>query len=184
MANNIPTKKYNTPLSYFYSSTMNYYVPIPVIPDSISDSTKADWNSQSILGRATPIAAYNYTGARSISFSFEMSRDPNEVVYDGIGNQWSPNKVLAELRALVYPEYLHGDNGGVVAPLATFVFADFKSHGYVENIGFNWKRPIINDNNEYGFVEVSVSMTEIVSGSVGAGIVSSRRKTPANPFVI
>jgi len=178
---------------YFFSSVLpdNKYIVLPVVPDSISDATSANWSSQSIPGRGAPIAAYGDTGARSVSFSFDLSRDPDENAYSGgfkedntLYDDNTPriDSVINALRATVYP--LYDNQAGLVPPITTFCFYDFRTTGYVNSVNFDWKRPILrhvayNRPTAFGVVSVSVSMTEVVAGVPSAQFSG----TPSRPFI-
>lgn len=168
---------------YFYTSVLpGKYFILPVVPDSISDTTSSQWTPQDIMGRSAPLAAYGYTSARNTGFSFDISRDPAENEFAG-GNEFSEDIdiLLNALRSTAYP--LYDNQSGMIPPVTTFRMYDFRSTGYVTNVGFDWKRPILrtngyNEPTKFGYVTVQISMTEIVKG-VPSGDFSS---DPPNPF--
>lgn len=175
-----------------------YYHRLPVFPESISDSYTSNWSTQDVLGRTSPLAAYNSTGFRSVSFDLQFHR---ELVFDksyydsktkssngqaeyfgargngtwGVKNQTKRNKeythiqdieeILRALKLACYPVYA---TNGLVSPTIFFRFGQFACKGFLENISYTWKPPIIDD--KYMVCDVSIgpiqcSPKDVLEGS-------------------
>ena len=126
-------------------------VNLPCYPDSISDSTQAQWNSTSILSRSVPLTSYMSTGFRNIGFNIKMHRELEN-------GKDSIEKVLTMLKKTVYPKYL---NNVCYPPQVQFVFGAFGVYGYVSSVSHNWQKPIIN--GKYQVCDVSIQITGIPS---------------------
>lgn len=122
---------------------------LPCYPDEISDSVAPPmWNEDSPVGRSAPIFSFNGTGGGSVSFSFDLHRE--------MSNGVPIENVLQLLRKSVYGRY---SSSVVDAPISTFKFGEFIARGYVSNISFTNKKPIID--NEYQVISVSVELKRI-----------------------
>lgn len=148
---------------------------LPCYPDELQESTSANWSEQNIVGRSSPIAAYTGTGYRTISFSFTLHREMYCNDSDSNDSSSKIDKILAKLRKSVYPRYI---SKGLTPPITTFRFGEFVARGYVTSIGYNWKKPIIND--KYQVCDVSISMNAYADKIISAGGLSST--SPLNPF--
>lgn len=141
---------------------------IPCYPDEISDTTSVNWSETGIIGRSSPIYSYNGTSSREISFSFDVHREMM-----GTDNSYLIDKMLEALRAAAYPNY---ENQGLIPPIVTFRFGNFKTKGILNSVGFTWKKPIVNRHYQYG--TVSISMKETPKSIFSASDLYS----PLNPF--
>ena len=78
--NNIPKVSTNYSVEQLYGRNNAYYVHrLPCFPQEISDNYSSTRQSQDVLGRSSPLAAYMYTGFRQVSFSLTFHR---EMVFD------------------------------------------------------------------------------------------------------
>lgn len=165
---------------------------LPCYPDELQESTEASWSEQDIVGRSVPIAAYTGTGYRSISFSFTLHRE----MYEDDSTILSPHidlkehstkivsidkidRILTILRRSVYPIYI---SRGLTPPITTFRFGEFVAKGYVKSLGYNWKKPIIN--NKYQLCDISINMNSYADKVVSASDLKTfnNLNNPLNPF--
>ena len=143
-----------------------YTVYIPCYPDEISDATSINWSETGIIGRSSPIYAYNSTSSREISFSFDVHQD----MFNG---STEIDDMLTALRSAAYPNY---EASGLIPPIVSFRFGEFRTRGILNSITFVWKKPIRNRKYIYGTVTVSMKETpnNIFSGK--------ELYSPLNPF--
>lgn len=61
--------------SYMYFYHTQNYIVLPTIPEQVTDSLSANFQSTSILSRSAPIYTYSNSGPRSIQVSLRLHRD-------------------------------------------------------------------------------------------------------------
>lgn len=131
-----------------YSSTEA--IELPCYPDEISDNTNVNWAETGIIGRSSPIYAYNSTSSREVNFSFDVHREM-------MGDKGQKiDFILNKLRSAAYPNY---SSSGLVPPVVTFNFGYFRTKGILNSIGFVWKKPIVKGHYQSGTVSVSMKET-------------------------
>lgn len=179
---------------YFVNTQLGEGKPtyLPVFPEEIGDQISATWSDTTIVGRSSPVSAYISTGFRSVSFSFDLHEDM--MYYNGSGitqNTVSSNKsiskngtkefmnIISRLRATVYPEYSNGS--GMKPPLTLFRFGRFVVKGIVRSVGFNWKKPL-NDDNGYKICTVSISIDGISPKVMGATEIVNTGLNAMDPY--
>lgn len=145
---------------------------LPCYPEEISDTVSTSWNDNEILGSTAPASAYASTGDRNVSFSFDLHREMTNNM-DEIDN------ILRVLRSAAYPYY---QSSGVLPPIVTFKFGEFKVRGKLQDVGYSWKLPI-NKYGQYSVCSVSISIksSAIRNGEV-LDTVSVRKGYSMNPF--
>lgn len=152
---------------------------LPMYPDEVSDSQSAIWSSTQILGRSSPLAAYTGTDARKISFSMTLHREML-----GSNNIDKINHILVLLKRALYPEY---QSPGLIPPRIRVVLGQLAVEGVLENVSFNWKKPIVD--GFYSVCDVSVNITGYTSGistnisssSIGVAHSTGNSYNPYNP---
>lgn len=142
---------------------------LPCYPEGISESQGATWSQNTPLGRSSPLAAYVGTNFRTMTLSFKLHREM-------VNDESYIDKVLVELRRAVYPWYV---SQGLIPPVATFQFGQFRCKGYVDNVTYNWQKPIIDGN--YQVCDVSVSFVDVPEYVFSAQNLGS---VPTNPFKV
>lgn len=191
--NNIPRVSTNYSVAQLYSRSNAYYVHrLPCFPQEISDSYSSTWQSQDVLGRSSPLAAYMYTGFRQVSFNLTfhremvfdndaykniktMSKSARESKYDHIQEI---EDILKALKLACYPLYA---SNGLVSPTIFFRFGQFTCKGYLESVSYTWKPPIID--NKYMVCDVSIGPIYCSPKSVNEGSASELiRHTSMAPF--
>ena len=143
------------------------------------------------------MAAYNSTGFRVVNFTLDLHR---ELVFDeGAYNAYvkplktgNPERnkqfvhikeieqILKMLKLACYPIYA---SNGLVTPTIFFRFGQWTCKGYLENVTYEWKPPIIDD--KYMVCSVSIgpincSPKSVLEGS--ANYLQQENLTSLNPF--
>lgn len=142
---------------------------LPCYPETISESQGASWQTSSPLGRSSPLSAYVGTNYRTISLNFKLHREM-------IDNEEYIDMILVELRRAVYPWYI---SQGLIPPVTTFQFGQFRCKGYVESITYNWQKPIVDGH--YQICDVGVSFVDVPEYVFSAQDLGS---VPTNPFKV
>ena len=172
--------KYGKPNNFGVDSDSEYLIELPMYPESVTESISTNWQTQSVLGRSSPLSAYAGTDLKSVSFNIDLHRDyltgsyslsQNDLLQLGgslskqsAGKQiesadgpfdtrtWyvSMNKML---QMSCYPQYT--DNG-LIPPTTYFIFGQMILKGYVKSYSTTWKTPIIN--SFYGWNSVQIQM--------------------------
>ena len=191
--NRIPTISTNSTVSQLYQTSNAYYVHrLPCFPQDIQDTYSSTWHAEDVLGRSSPLAAYMYTGFRQVSFSLQLHR---EMVFDNdayrnikdLPKTIKANKydhindieeILNALKLACYPLYA---SDGLVSPTIFFRFGQFTCKGYLENVSYTWKPPIIDD--KYMVCDVSIGPIYCSPKSVNEGSASELLKHKSmSPF--
>lgn len=140
---------------------------LPCYPESVSESQGATWSSNTPLGRSSPMSAYVGTNYRTLSLNFKLHREMcNDENYIDI--------VLVEMRRAVFPWYV---SQGLIPPVATFQFGEFRCKGYVDNLTYNWQKPIVDGH--YQVCDVSLSFIDVPEKVFSAQDLGS---VPTNPY--
>lgn len=140
---------------------------LPCYPESISESQDANWVTQAPLGRSSPLSTFTGTGYRTFGLSLKLHREMcNDEAYI--------DRILSEMRKSVYPKYT---KTGMLPPITTFQFGQFRCKGYVTSINYNWQKPIID--GFYQLCDVSLSFVDVPDKVFAANNLTS---VPTNPF--
>lgn len=139
---------------YLINLVTNTKIEFDITPDSIEDSNRASFDTQSVRGRSSPYQGYSESGPRTISYSITLHHD---LCKDGLLS------TINKLKALTYPEY-----GGVLnLPLCLVRIGDMvHCKAIVSDVGVTWQKPI--RNGIYLVAEISLSFTEVVDTPYGA----------------
>lgn len=194
--NRIPSVSNKQSVASLYAQTNAYYAHrLPCFPESIDDSYTSSWQSQDIIGRSSPLAAYMSTGFRQVSFNLQFHR---ELVFDNDrynqvksmsqrnrNGQYSHiseiEEILTALKLACYPMYA---TDGLVSPTIYFRFGQFTCKGYLENVSYNWKLPIIDD--KYMVCDVNIGPIYCSPKSVNEGsadqLIKHRSMSPFGNF--
>ncbi len=162
----------------FGTGTTYYAHRLPTWPESIQDTYSASWAQEQVLGRTSPLASYNNTGFRQVSFSLQFHRELvfDEGAYRTVKTMSKVNKnsstmhiqeieeILTALKLACYPVYA---SNGLLSPTIFFRFGQFSCKGYLENVSFTWKPPIIDD--KFMMCEVSIGPIFCSPKSVAEG---------------
>ena len=141
---------------------------LPCYPETISESQGATWQQSAPLGRSSPISTYVGTGYRTFGLNFRLHREMCN------GDEAYVDKLLVELRRTVFPYYIER---GLMPPVTTFQFGQFRCKGYVENVSFSWIKPIID--GYYQCCDVGVNFVDVPDKVFSANTLNS---VPTNPY--
>jgi hypothetical protein len=131
---------------------------LPCYPEQIQEQQSANWATQPIIARSSPISTYNDTSYSTISVSFKIHREFGLTM--GLGEDCLEKVELVCRRAL-YPSY--AGTLSVAAPKTTLVIGDFKAKGYVTSLSITWSGPIID--HKYQMADISLGITDVAPGS-------------------
>lgn len=173
--------KYGYKDSFNLSGKKQYLIELPLYPEQVTESISTNWNTQPILGRSSPIAAYAGTDLKRVNFDLDLHRDFLTGSYSltsdammavggqphlqAAGNQkqsgtgpfdtraWYVN-INKMLQMACYPQYT---DAGLIPPTTYFIFGQMILKGFVDNYSTTWKKPIIN--TFYGWNSVSIQMS-------------------------
>ena len=173
--------KYGKPGNFNVSGENQYLIELPLYPDQVTESISASWNTQAVLGRSSPIAAYANTDLKSVNFSIDLHRDLMTGSHSltmselnsirnaskskqAAGLQWQSDtgpfntrkwyvNINKMLQMSCYPQYTQS---GLVPPTTYFVFGQMILKGFVNSYQTDWKKPILN--TFYGWNTVSIQM--------------------------
>ena len=152
-----PPSEYIT--CYIYNMITGEMIEFVTLPDSVSETFSASWNSHEVLGRSAPY--YNYSGndARSVSYGVKLFKD-------ALGEDFI--KVVRQIESLVYPQY----TGSLAIPPYCYVrFGGMvKMFAIVNSVSVQWGDTIIADDfvdaneNTFSTADISIDFTELISG--------------------
>lgn len=172
--------KYGNSKSFGVGGDYEYLIELPIYPDQVSEQISANWATQPVLGRSSPLAAYANTNLKTANFSLDLHRDfltgsfsHTKDSLEDIGGSlkkqaaglqiqsasgpfdtrsWyiSINKML---QISCYPQYTQL---GMIPPTTYFIFGQMILKGFVSSYATEWKKPIIN--TFYGWNSVTISM--------------------------
>lgn len=172
---------------YVYNMITDEKIIFKTVPENISESYSADWQSTDIMGRSAPYLAYVSSAARTVSYSVILTRDILGELY---------KSTVEKCIRLVYPKYM---NGGVVAP--PFCYVRFGSMVYmfavVNDVSVEWSGPFIGDtysstvdnkqdidanDNLFSQAEISFSFTELRTDGQGLPTGNNLRRLTGKYF--
>jgi len=148
------------------SSIDNGVLPLPTIPESVSESISLNTNEQAIIARSAPIISYSNTGARVVSFTFAIADDymPTRGVN---GTQYTIDEYVNALKSLEYPVYKQSE---VISPQCVLRIGSIKLKGIVTSVTVSWKGPLSNivAGGCYSRADVSIQFKEVSNVVKGA----------------
>ena len=116
------------------SELKGHTIPIMYSPTSLSDSIQASFTSTAIPGGSAPQITYANTGARVVSFSFDLPLEyiPPSTQYEDLEDY------LNAFRALVYPKYSEAGNK-VESPHCKFTSSNIEIDGVCTQCSIEYK---------------------------------------------
>lgn len=97
-----------TYMIYIENVLLGNTIPVPLMPNNISESIKANFAEQAIIGSSRPFMTYTSTSLRGIGFTLQnLSQD---YLPDGYRDL---RDYIHALQALLFPEY---ESSGLVKP--------------------------------------------------------------------
>ena len=176
-----------------------YLIELPLYPDQVTESISAQWSSQKVLGRSSPVSAYANTDLKTVSFSLDLHRDfltgsfshntdtllraGGSLQNQAAGKQKQTNKgpfgtrtwytnANKMLQIACYPQYT---SKGLIPPTTYFVFGQMILKGYVTSYQTEWKKPILN--TFYGWNSVSITMECYPDTIISASDIITKEKS-------
>lgn len=146
-------------------------LPLPTLPNGVSESISLNTQDQQIVARSAPIVSYISTGARVVSFTIALS-DQYMPVNASTGKQYSLHEYIDALKSLEYPNYLSNE---IVVPQVVLKVANIKLKGICTSVSVTWGGPVSNalygqgSSGTFTRADVSLSFKEvsnIVKGSI------------------
>lgn len=157
-------------------------LPLPTIPQSVSESLSLNTNDQSIVARWAPIITYINTNARQISFTFAIA-DDYMPMNPFKGRAYTIQEYINALKSLEYPDYITGSKSSeVVSPQCILKIANIKAKGIVTSVSVNWNGPLSSaiSGGTYSRADITIQFKEIANTVKGAinikGFKDSERK--------
>ena len=174
--------KYGNSKKFGVGGDYEYLIELPLYPEQVSETISANWQSQPVLGRSSPIAAYANTDLKQVNFSLDLHRDlltgsfshtkesieqspvEGDISRQAAGLQKQSDKgpfatrtwytnINKMLQISCYPQYT---SAGLIPPTTYFIFGQMILKGFVKSYSTEWKKPIIN--TFYGWNSVSITM--------------------------
>lgn len=148
----------STPLvtNYIRNNITDEIIKFQTLPEDISESYAASFDSTEIRGRSAPYFGYAGSEARSVTYSITLSED---ILGDDYMN------IIKKLKALVYPKY---SGSLVIPPYCTIKLGDMINYMYaiVNSVSVSWSGTIIEDKQHYSKADVSLDLTQIIKSSI------------------
>ncbi len=152
--------------SYIISLSNKTWVPLPVIPEQITESIGVDWGTINIPGRSANYKTYNGTSNRNFSITLKLHED--------LLSDCGLSDIIYFLKSLAYPEYTQNEIRPPVCIIK--VMDDIKARGIVNSISVNHSLPIkelIKNNAHTGKLKYAVKTVTIEFTEVPIGAPSS-----------
>ena len=152
-----------------YSSLAGSGVDIPVYPEEIEDSIKANYTTMpDLLYQYEPWYVYESSGPRSNTYTFHMHRD----MWTGDHRDGKANELIRFCEAACYPEY---NGSAVYSDIVTlYVKGSALITGILTGVNVKWSGPIGLDGFYLEF-ELSLDITEISTQALSNSVM--RRKS-------
>lgn len=138
-----------------YSSLANESIDIPVYPEEVSDSVKANYTTMpDIIYQYEPWQVFESSGPRANSYTFKFHRD----MWSGDHSDGKANQLIRFCEACCYPEY----NGSAVNTSTVTLYVKGRQviSGIMTSVETDWSGPIGNDG-WYLYCEMTLSITEV-----------------------
>lgn len=172
--------KYGNSKQFGIGGDFEYLLELPLYPEQVSEQIAPNWQTQPVLGRSSPLAAYANTDLKNVSFSLDLHRDlltgsfshsTDSLLEIGgsLSNQAAGRQIQSDkgpfdtrtwytnankmLQIACYPQYT---KVGLIPPTTYFIFGQMILKGFVKSYSTEWKKPIIN--TFYGWNSVTISM--------------------------
>lgn len=150
-------------------------IDIPrLIPDSVQYNYQPNFQSQSTLGRRSPI--FLYTGGSKMSYGFSLKL--HEDILDSVlitenGTTTKPDSIVAlvdKLKMLAYP--MTQNDGTISYPKIYFEIGELSGYGIVE-VSAQWEKPYRN----LRYIQANISFSVTVEKEIEPPAVISREES-------
>lgn len=182
-----------------------YLIELPLYPDQVTESITAQWATQKVLGRSSPVSAYSNTDLKTVNFSMDLHRDfltgsfshnadtARAVGYKGGSNVNDKSQIAGYQqqtakgpfgtrtwyvninKMLQIACYPQYTSKGLIPPTTYFIFGQMILKGYVTSYQTEWKKPILN--TFYGWNSVSITMECYPDTIISASDIITNDKT-------
>lgn len=147
-------------------------LPLPSMPQSVSENLSLSTYDQAIVARWAPIISYTSTNARTISFTFGIT-DDYMPYYESQKRAYTIQEYINALKSLEYPRYVSNsktNSSEVVPPQCILKLANIKAKGIVTSVSVNWNGPLSNAiaGGTYSRADISIQFKEISNAVKGA----------------
>lgn len=155
--------------SYVINLTTGYWMPLPVIPDTINETIGVAWNTISIPGRSSSYFSYQGTNNRSYSISLKVNHDLLSEM-NGVIESANPGSDMTRLvdfmKSLAYPKY---NMSRILPPMCILKLTDtLKVRGIINQVSTNYALPLKNikrgyykGQKRYTNYDISLTITEV-----------------------
>lgn len=125
---------------------------IDVIPDSVSHSYNANWESRDFQGRISPVYIYKNGSDETYSFSIVVHEDVLQGAYQG-----KPiTTFIDDIKSLSYPVQASGKRGQYL-PKVYFQLGEISGFGIV-NTSIEWNKPFRRGHYVYATVNFDITI--------------------------
>lgn len=123
--------------SYIINLATNTWVPLPVLPESVSEAVSAQWTDTSIIGRSASYRSYQGTSNRTVNFNLKLHMD---LLSDLSNSNLDLTAITDYLKALTYPEYSKSE---LRPPVVILKLADvIKLRGTCDSVNVTYELPL------------------------------------------
>lgn len=164
-----PWQAFNIPWGdiTIYSSLSDSSLDIPVYPEEVQDTRKANYTTMpDLLYTYEPWYLYQSSGPRSNQYTFKMHRD----MWSGDHSDGKANELIRFCQACCYPKF----NGSAVnsGTVTLYVKGETLISGIMEDVSVSWDGPILQDG-WYAHFELQLSITEISNKALNYDVVKA-----------
>lgn len=151
-----------------YSSLAGDSIDIPVYPEELEDSVKANYTTMpDLLYQYEPWYVYQSSGPRSNSYTFHMHRD----MWTGDHRDGKANELIRFCQAACYPEY---SGSAVYSDTVTlYVKGSALITGILTAVNVKWSGPIGLDGYYLDF-ELVLDITEVSEQALSNSVVRAK----------
>lgn len=129
-------------------------IELDVIPDSVAHAYNANWESQDILGRMSPVYAYKNGSEETYSFSVVLHEDIMSGKYQGS----SLVELIEDIRSLSYPIQATS-NANLFMPRVYFQIGEIAGYGIVKT-SVEWNKPFRSGHYVYATINFDITIDE------------------------
>lgn len=164
-----PWQAFNIPWGdiTIYSSLSDSSLDIPVYPEEVQDTRKANYTTMpDLLYTYEPWYLYQSSGPRSNHYTFKMHRD----MWSGDHSDGKANELIRFCQACCYPKF----NGSAVnsGTVTLYIKGETLISGILEDVSVSWDGPILQDG-WYAHFELQLSITEISNKALNYDVVKA-----------
>ena len=152
--------------NFIYLYHTDTLLMLPAYPENITDTTSAQFNQDTPLGRTAPIYSYSNSGPRSLQVSLNMHREyMNQINYE---NSWGypddgddyVDLLIKQIQAAVLPVYAASEKL-IDPPIVAMRLGDdiFIKGVITGGVGVSYGLPIIDYHGKDKFAQVGISFS-------------------------